>query len=536
MQIHELNNYTGSLNGSAFVAVDNGSDTGKVSVPQILETVNETIEEVNARVDNIIAGGDAPSEAEILDARHGATVLGGFNYKSLGNAIRGQATDLFNMIDQVENLMFDITKGTNRFNASLVTNDTIYAGKQLTGSGTLIDNANVNVSPYLAIEPGVTYTMGLVPAYGIANTPWYTLQTAIAFYDEDYTFVSRVDSTGSPVTFTTPTNAKYYRFNIYNSIGITLNLLAKYCMLVYGSSLPGSFTAFSDSMKLKEIAPIYYSIANDIITVTSDYGDSYIEVEFGKRGPNNLPDFRYITTAGRVKYNNSSDWFSPFVLEALSNIDGDDPNRVTYTGGNHNYNDTGSMDYSATARNISLKYYADGKEIGNGDAGSCSILSIVWTNRVQAYNTRKADGTGREVLEERHTLVFNGAEWETYLEIEALEDIFCKQYYGLQCAIGNYGTIYMIGANYRKPFVYTDPHDSGNYNPNIYVAYDQDDRLEMEVDRSVDLGSGSMYGSSGTQGFRTSGRKGYTYFVTQKNLAANDVYSARGWYRFIPQF
>ena len=536
MQIHELNNFTGPLNGSAFFAVDNGLDTGKVSVPQILEPVTEDIEAANARIDNIIAGGDAPSEAEIIDARHAATVLGGFNYKSLGNAIRGQATDLFNMIDQIDSLMFDITKGTNRFNSSLVTNDTIYAGKQLTGSGTLIDNANTNVSPYLEIESGVTYTMGLVPKYGSASTPWYSLPTAIAFYDEDYTYVSRIDSTGSPVTFTTPTNAKYYRFNIYNSVGITLDLLAKRCMLVYGSSLPGSFSAFSDSMTLKELDPIVYSIAGDIITITSSYGDSVIEVEFGKRGPNNLPDFRYITAADRIKYNNSTDWFGPFVLEALSNIDGDDTDRVTYTGGNHNYNDTGSRDYSATARNINLKYYADGKEIESGDSGSCSILRIVWTNRVQAYNTRKADGTGREVLEERHTLVFNGKEWEAYLEIEALEDIFCKQYYGFQCAIGNYGTIYMVGATYRKPFAYTSPHDSGNYNPNIYVAHDTDDRLEMEVDRSVDLGRGTMYGTSGTQGFRTSGSKGYTYLITQKNMGANDVYGARCWYRFLPQY
>lgn len=91
MQIHELNNYSGSLDASAYLAVDNGNDTGKVSVPQLFlstETEIDTLEaDLNARIDNIIAGGAAPSEAEIIDARLGAdnTV-----YPSLGDAIRSQ--------------------------------------------------------------------------------------------------------------------------------------------------------------------------------------------------------------------------------------------------------------------------------------------------------------------------------------------------------------------------------------------------------------------------------------------------------------
>lgn len=433
--------------------------------------------------------------------------------------------------------MFDTSVSLNRYNSGLVTSETIESGKQLTGSGTLIDNANVNVSPYLEIEPNKEYTMGLVPKYGSAFTPWHNLPTAIAFYDQSKTFLGRVDSvTGAISTFTTPPNAKYYRFNIYHSIGISLNILSVRLMLVYGDTLPATFSAYTGDSKTSRFKqPIEYSLNNEILTVTSEYGDGEIVVEFGRRGPNNLPDFRYITADGRQKYNNSTDWFGPFVLEVLSNIDGDDINNSTYTGGNHNYNNTGAMDSSATARNLSLVYYADGKVLSNGNSGECSNIKIAWVNRVQAFNTRKADGSGREVLEERHTLKFDGTEWEAYLEIEALEDLFCRQYYGFQCAVTNYGTIYMIGATYRKPFIYTSPHDSGNNVPNIYVAHDSNDRLEMEVDRSVDLGKGILYGSSGTQGFRTAGNKGYTYFITQKNLDANDVYGARGWYRFTPQ-
>lgn len=462
-------------------------------------------------------------------------------------SIAGRAADAKATGDAVDNLksdlngldsdLYDISTSINRYNSALVTSETITTGKQLRWNGTLIDNNNMDVSPFLEIEPNTQYTMGFVPKYGGALTPWYAASTAIVFFDESQNNVGYVDGvTSSVATFTTPANAKYYRFNIYRSAGLNVNIVNARTMLVYGDALPESFSSYTgDSKTLKSDCPIKYTLSNGILTVTSPYGSGAIVVEFGKRGPNNLPDFRFITADGRQKYNNSTDWFGPFVLEAINNIDGDNP-KGAYTGGNHNYNDTGSMDSTATARNINLFYYADGKSLSDGDSGFCSIVEIAWTNRVQAYNTKKADGTGREVLEERHTLKFNGAEWEAYTEIEALEDIFCSQYYGMQCAVTQYPTIYMIGATYRKRFVYTEPHDSGNNDPNIYVAYDANDRLEMEVDRSVDLGKGTMYGASGTQGFRTSGSKGYTYFITSKNLAEGDVYGARGWYRFMPQY
>lgn len=91
MQIHELNNYTGELGSSAFVAVDNGNDTGKVSAATLVAGVESDLSELdtslNNRIDNIIAGGTAPSAAEVTDARYGAD---GVTYASLGQAIRTQ--------------------------------------------------------------------------------------------------------------------------------------------------------------------------------------------------------------------------------------------------------------------------------------------------------------------------------------------------------------------------------------------------------------------------------------------------------------
>lgn len=105
MQIHELNNYGGALNSGAFLVVDNGGDTGKVSVTQLLSDTNaaidETADDLNGRIDNIIAGGTAPSAAEVTDARRGAD---GTNYRSLGTAIRSQVSGLQGEIDDISEI------------------------------------------------------------------------------------------------------------------------------------------------------------------------------------------------------------------------------------------------------------------------------------------------------------------------------------------------------------------------------------------------------------------------------------------------
>lgn len=91
MQIHELNNYSGSI-GDAYLAADNGSDTGKMKTTALTDPLNE-------RIDNIIAG-PAPSAAEIVDARLGVDDV---TYPSLGGAIRGQVSQLSESITEVLN-------------------------------------------------------------------------------------------------------------------------------------------------------------------------------------------------------------------------------------------------------------------------------------------------------------------------------------------------------------------------------------------------------------------------------------------------
>ena len=105
MQIHELNNYNGDLDSAAFLAVDNGSDTGKVSAEDLTAEIRSDLAaletDLNGRIDNIIAGGAAPSEAEIIDARRGAN---GIDYASLGAAIRGQYEEVNGEVGELASL------------------------------------------------------------------------------------------------------------------------------------------------------------------------------------------------------------------------------------------------------------------------------------------------------------------------------------------------------------------------------------------------------------------------------------------------
>lgn len=392
----------------------------------------------------------------------------------------------------------------------------------------------VNASGIVVIRDGTTiYNTGSHTTFDVSTLNGKTLYITgksnavgndgkayilYGFYDANNALLSYHESTANTeytdVSAVVPENATKLIVN-----GLGLNTFY----------YPSAYT----NLALPAPSPIAYSLTNDIITITSKYGDSVAIYEFGKRGPNDLPDFRYIKTDGRIKFNNSTDWNGPYIVKAVNNGDGDDVNVHTFTGGNHNYANTGTMDSSATGRNLSLKYYADGKELTDGDIGTASLLEIAWVNRVQAYNTRKADGTGREVLEEKHLFRFDGYEWMSEIEFTPLEDVYMETYYGFQCAVTYYPTIHMIGADYRLPFLYSDPHSSGNSTPNMYVGESDYDKFEMEVDRSYDLGKGDFY--NGTEGFRTySGGKGYSYLVLNQNMYKDYSYGARGYYRFLP--
>ena len=185
MEIHELNTFSGTLGSSDYFATDNGNDTSKVSAADMFAPLN-------TRIDNIIAGGDAPSAAEVIDARLGATELGSVQYASLGDAIRGQASLLYGGISDVKKDLSEYRNG-------------ILAPR-------LVSNSYVTVQGDISSYNGWSRTdyldCGLYDKLLINNGG--TTSGFNCFYNESKGFISAFTLRQGNNTISVPANAKYF--------------------------------------------------------------------------------------------------------------------------------------------------------------------------------------------------------------------------------------------------------------------------------------------------------------------------------------
>lgn len=183
----------------------------------------------------------------------------------------------------------------------------------------------------------------------------------------------------------------------------------------------------SDKFKLNA------SFENGILTITNLFNGNYIK--FKNFGGNDL--FMIDTyKVGSTTINTGTDMIpSPYYVKAINNIDGDSDTR-TFTGGNHQYNNQASGS-TATAREVSLVVYADSTVLSDNTTKDCQEVTIIETNRVQGYNTKKANGSGREILEEQIVFKYDGDKLDVINTITPLEEILIERYYGIQTALFN---------------------------------------------------------------------------------------------------
>jgi len=203
MQIHELNNFTGTLGSGAYLAIDDGTDTGKISSQGLLAATE-------ARIDNIIAG-PAPSAEEIVDARLGAD---GVTYPSLGDAIRDQFTDVKSEINEYEGVKpFPIS--SNLIDQSKVSGKGEYwvAGQKYVDTGTT-GNTSKMASVKMPCKAETTYYNAL---YSILNDQRANNSNAtyLNYFEADGTYISwetcplvMINNVYQGV-FTTPANTGY---------------------------------------------------------------------------------------------------------------------------------------------------------------------------------------------------------------------------------------------------------------------------------------------------------------------------------------
>lgn len=232
------------------------------------------------------------------------------------------------------------------------------------------------------------------------------------------------------------------------------------------------------------------------------------------------------------------DWHAPYIVKALQNIDGDDITSTNFTGGNHAYNNTGVG--IPTGRTAWVNFYADGYQLTEGN-GECDTFCIRWCNMIQGYNTRKADGTGREILSEIIEMKFDGEKFVSTTKIVPLENIAIELWYGLQInGLESYPQINFIGDSNLKTDNYKNSPKGKSKNTNAIICRNaNDDLVIMSVDTSIDLGRREHY--NGTTGiFTQSYGKAYCNIINNTdastrldNIPKNANLVLAGEYRFM---
>ena len=282
--------------------------------------------------------------------------------------------------------------------------------------------------------------------------------------------------------------------------------------------------------------PIKVSISSSRIYYSTNYGLSdKIIFSMAKKGPNSIFDFSTIkTSSGNLSYQNSSDFFGPYIVKALNNADGDNITSGYFTGGNHGYQNSGTIGgaNTPTGRTSSLAFYVDNLKVDSFD-GYANIIKIVWTNHIQGYNTTKTDGTGREILKETYTLEITEQGIEVHNDIEPLEDLVIERYYGLQAQKGAWDNWYRFeGASNRKRNSWSVTSNSGDYGTTkIFSGNTSGDILEISLSNNIDLGELEL-ATTGHNAF-TSPTKAYFRLIDNSpTLTTGDIYSFEGRYRF----
>ncbi|EHY2865423.1 hypothetical protein K4B42_004568 [Escherichia coli] len=157
-----------------------------------------------------------------------------------------------------------------------------------------------------------------------------------------------------------------------------------------------------------------------------------------------------------------TDIIGPIMVSAENNENGDDP-IAAFTGGWHGFNRDQSG--SPTARHISLQVWVDGKIVKDTFKGYANDLVIETTSNIQGFNTKKKDGSGREIIQQKVKMTFNEGRVDVQIKMIPLEKVRIHTYYGLQTALSqlyaNSSIRYESGDSPEWKDTSSGPNDSG---------------------------------------------------------------------------
>lgn len=294
--------------------------------------------------------------------------------------------------------------------------------------------------------------------------------------------------------------------------------------------------------------PLKALYKNGVLSVKRKHDATHdLVLTFGNVGGNSLFNFRsayYIAnsddypsdsfdeaSATAVWTMSGTDWLGPYTVSANQNADGDAPTDVYFTGGNHRTTNTGTGG-GVTAVQNSLSILIDGnKAIQENVVMPCRFAAAKWQNTVQAYNTSKANGSGRGVLTENWVMEITENDVKVHNTITALENITLETYYGLQASCSGKNYRYIGGENRGVYAIGTDTINSGNNTCRTVELSDTNFTLDMTVE-PIDLG---LFENNKGWSFFPSATKMYAYLVAPDHeivIETGEKYDVFGWYEF----
>lgn len=356
------------------------------------------------------------------------------------------------------------------------------------------------------------------------NTGYYHAIIEVA--DSDKIYVSATSNTNIPIAMFysgEPSAANYigYYGSITEQITYTNELLtipSGTTYIVINNKSSSDIRASKETYTVSsDILPVFASYDGETVSFGTRYTEtSNLYISMKKRGGNSLFDFDMIVESfdngsTSILLSNVTDFFSPYKIRANNNADGDLPTNwySHFVGGNHQYNN-GSSGSTPTARGTIDAVLFDNELVTN-DTKQCRKIDVYWTNYIQGQNTKKADGTGREILKEKYHLMYDGDKIHIEHVFTPLEDISIAIYYGLCVFWYNASGYYyeFVGGETRNKLTAPIDANSGNTKCRSFIITDAGENKIQAMMEPTDIGDFAMAEYVPQSVFSTTARKVY---------------------------
>lgn len=287
---------------------------------------------------------------------------------------------------------------------------------------------------------------------------------------------------------------------------------------------------------------IYVAYDSSKLLISSRYGNQYLWMKFAPCGPNyifslaglyiskyQVPDLSksYITMV-----DSCSDWIGPYSFVDRDYEPSGDQN---FTGGWHIGIFNGKKVRTGYSKYVNL--YINSKIVKYGFRGYCESAVVKVANYLKAHNTININ---KDALYEHIEYTITPRRIGVNVEFTALDNINILRYYGLQ-SLNYYWKGKVVYGN--SPYEATSSSvssDSGKKSlyPDVSTitvfTKDQNEFLEMGLDRSVGIGDMRYVGDEQPCAFTESYQKSYFSLAYGKEflMSKNDKACWSGYYRF----